>query len=103
MDRKEAEEKMKKIDPTGTMDERVLQDNPDIRAALLPVNQENVIAVLDDLWKKNKEKHSSIPDGDVEGMTYYDGMRAGLAWAELELTRRMNDITLDRMTDKVEQ
>ncbi len=94
MDRKEAEEKMNQIDPTGTMDERVLEDNPDIRAALLPTSEERVIAVLDEVFQKLKKQHDSIgetPEGIK--LTYYDGIRAGLAWAELQITDKMNNIS----------
>ncbi len=71
----------------------------------LPVNQENVIAALDEVWKKIKKHHDSIPGEQPEGieLTYYDGIRAGLAWAELQVTRMMNDITLDRTIGKMEQ
>lgn len=58
---------------------------------------ENPMEVLKELWDKMHDKYQSIPDNDVEGqpdLTYYDGMRAGLAWAEYQVTNKMNAIQM---------
>ncbi len=55
----------------------------------------DVMQTLEELWKKMREKNKSIPSNDAMGqpdLTSYDGIRAGLAWAQLLVTNKMNEL-----------
>ena len=67
--------------------------NPELERLTQAAKQAQV-NILDDLLTKVRIEHASIPpaESSPEGMTYNDGIRAGLAWTVGVLCDMINSI-----------